>query len=155
MEPVFECKQCGHCCQGRGGIVLARRDLERLATYLDMSQDSIASRYAEKHGGKIKLRPGPDGFCIFFSQDSGCRVHQAKPDVCRAWPFFRGNLEDPVSLELAKDYCPGIRKDAAFSQFSSQGLAWLASKNLLADDEDQDAPNALKVTSLLAAGQRS
>jgi len=146
---------CGQCCRGRGGIVLAPRDLARLAAFLGQSEDDVASQYAEISAGKLKLKPGADGFCVFFRAGAGCGVHAAKPDVCRAWPFFRGNLADPHSLEMARDYCPGINKDASFAQFSSQGLNWLAAENLVAADDAPDAPNALKVASLLAAGQRS
>lgn len=149
VKSVFECQKCGHCCSGRGGIVLARRDIERLAAWLKMDAADMLSQYAENMGGKPRLRPGQDGFCIFFRAACGCSIHPAKPDVCRAWPFFRGNLADKLSLDMAREYCPGIRKDADHAEFVRQGLTFLVAEKLICDDSDADAPNALKAGSLL------
>lgn len=143
MAPVFECKKCGNCCQGRGGIVLSGRDLTRLAAFLGMTEEDTAVTYGEKSNGKLKIRTGEDGWCCFFRPNIGCIVHEGKPDICRAWPFFRGNLVDEVSFTLARDYCPGIDRSAEFSVFRAEGLAVLKAENLLAT-EDSSA-NALKI----------
>ena len=36
-ETVFQCRMCGHCCEGRGGIVVSPADLTRLAAFLDLA----------------------------------------------------------------------------------------------------------------------
>ncbi len=155
MNSVFECKKCGQCCRGRGGIVLAKRDLARLAAFLGLSEAETAERHALSDSGKLKLKLGADGSCIFFQAGVGCGVHAAKPDVCRAWPFFRGNIEDPYSFAMAREYCQGIGKDVSFECFSRTGLNWLAAECLIADENEPDSPNALKVAHMLAAGKRS
>lgn len=142
---VFECQMCGHCCEGRGGIVLAAKDLERLALHLGLPVAEFCRSHAEPRGGKLVVRSGADGFCVFFLAGTGCAVHPARPDVCRAWPFFRGNLEDPVSLELAASDCPGIRLEAGFAEFRRQGLDYLRENGLIADPDDAGAANALKI----------
>lgn len=128
---VFECKKCGHCCEGRGGIVLSPKDLARLAAHLDLDPRETAERYAEISNAKLKIRNGDDGFCIFFRRGAGCIVHEAKPDICRAWPFFRGNMEDAVSLDMARAFCPGIG-NVSFEEFASAGLEYLRENGLMA-----------------------
>lgn len=131
---AFDCAMCGHCCEGKGGIVLGPKDLTRIAAHFDLSEEDFAARYAELHNGKLKIKNGPDGFCIFFKAGKGCGVHIAKPDVCRAWPFFRGNIIDPESFALAKDYCPGINPEASHEAFAAEGRRLLTEDGLLAQD---------------------
>lgn len=145
ISGIFECKMCGHCCEGRGGIVLSPKDLARLAAFLGESRELAASKYAEISNGKLKIRAGADGRCIFFIEGRGCAVHEAKPDICRAWPFFRGNLQDPLSLEMAKDFCPGISPGVSFASFAREGLAWLGENGLVARDCSVEA-NALVIS---------
>lgn len=134
---VFTCQQCGQCCYGAGGIVLAPSDVDRLAGHLGLDPEEFIRKYAEQVGGKMRLQVGEDSYCVFFRQ--GCRVHEAKPDVCRAWPFFRGNIEDPDSLEMAKEYCPGIHPDASFEAFAAAGRAFLQREGLVRTNAGTDA----------------
>lgn len=141
-DSVFECRMCGQCCEGEGGIVLGRRDLERLAAFLGLAPEEFLAAYTFLNGEKIRLATGADGFCVFFKNGAGCQVHEAKPDICRAWPFFRGNIEDPHSLAMARAYCPGINPGASHSEFSSLGRRYLLENGLVSED----APaNALKI----------
>lgn len=144
---VFECKMCGHCCEGEGGIVLSADDLARIADYMQMSPKKFSELYAEPRGGKLVIRTGADGFCIFFVEGKGCSVHPGRPNICRAWPFFKGNLTDAVSLEMASLDCPGINMQAGFEEFSRQGLEYLRENDLIADENATDAANALKIKS--------
>lgn len=65
-----------------------------------------------------------------------------KPSICRAWPFFRGNIEDAASLAMAKEFCPGIKATAKHVDFAREGRAYLAANDLLAKDATCEA-NAL------------
>lgn len=140
-DTVFECQKCGQCCEGKGGIVLNKRDLARLAAFLNLNEEEFKQNFCEISAGKLKISSGGDGYCVFYRQNRGCAVHEIKPDVCRAWPFFRGNLEDPQSLAMAKTYCPGIAQTAIFSEFVAHGLRYLEENALISDDS---AANALK-----------
>ncbi len=142
---VFDCDRCGICCEGRGGIVLAPSDIRRMAAHLEMTEQTFLETWTELRGRLPSLIAGADGFCAFFQQGFGCSVHAARPDVCRAWPFFRGNLEDAGSFRMAKEDCKGIR-DVPHAAFQDAGLAYLHD-HTLAKEED-DAPNALRVTHL-------
>lgn len=145
MKQAFACRMCGHCCEGQGGIILSSFDLARIADHVGMGIAEFADFYAEERNGKLVVCTGQDGFCVFFRQGQGCEVHGGRPDICRAWPFFRGNLTDPVSLRMAREDCPGIT-DVSFEEFRRQGLAYLREHSLLADDDDTSAANALKIT---------
>ena len=143
---VFHCRMCGHCCEGKGGIIVSPNDLVRLASFLQLPETEVIDRFGEYLGGKLQIRTGADGFCIFFKQGKGCTVHEGKPDICRAWPFFRGNLLDSESFAMAKEFCPGIDKDAPHSTFCAEGKTYLSKMNLLAHDAHCEA-NALIIES--------
>ncbi len=136
---AFDCKMCGHCCLGEGGIVVSPKDLVRIADHLNLTGDEFAERHGVRKGDKLFIRVGEDGYCTFFVTGKGCGVHIAKPDICRAWPYFRGNVVDPDSLELAKDFCPGIRSDVSHAEFAKQGRAYLKENGLLASDPTCEA----------------
>lgn len=138
-DDAFDCKMCGHCCLGEGGIVVSPKDLVRIAAHLDMSPEDFAEQHGVWKGGKLFIRVGDDGYCTFFVMGKGCGVHVAKPNICRAWPFFRGNVVDADSLELAKDFCPGIRSDVTHADFAEQGRAYLKEHCLIATDPTCEA----------------
>ena len=141
-KPVFDCVRCGQCCTGEGGIVVGPHDQERLATHLHMTVEVFLRTYTQKRADKYLVRTGEDGRCVFFRDGAGCIVHTAKPDVCRAWPFFRGNMVDPVSFAMAKEFCPGIAKDATHEAFVAEGREYLREQRLEAHDGKHEA-NAL------------
>lgn len=151
---VFDCRMCGHCCQGQGGIVASAPELERLASFLGMDVAEFRERYTEPQGRKTVLRCADNGFCIFFDPEKACTVHPAKPDVCRAWPFFRGNLADAVSWELAQDYCPGIKAESGHPEFVRVGLAYVRDAGLAKSGREDEA-GALRVSDLTDGTDKS
>jgi len=136
---VFTCRRCGQCCQGKGGIVLAGRDVERLCRHLDLDRRTLLSRYTEDGGDMPRVQSSRNGFCIFYTD--GCGVYEARPDVCQAWPFFRANLLDPTSFAMARQGCPGINSTIAHGTFVRQGMAVLTSQGLIRTGDD--VPRAL------------
>lgn len=138
---AFECRMCGHCCKGEGGIVMAAKDQRRLADHLGLPLEDFLSRYTRTCGGKVILITGDDDYCIFFRQGEGCHVHPGRPDICRAWPFFKGNIVDAMSWEMIQEYCPGVRAEAGHDEFRRQGIEYIKSLNIECDDND--APEAL------------
>ena len=131
---TFSCQRCGKCCEGRGGIVVGPRDLTRLSVHFGLPGEEVLARYAEMMDGKPTLKVGDDGFCMFFKEGRGCTIHPARPSVCRAWPFFRGNLIDEVSFEMAREDCPGIRREASHAQFAHEGFRYLEDYKLRCHD---------------------
>lgn len=131
---TFSCQRCGKCCEGRGGIVVGPRDLPRLCVHFGLPAEEVLARYTETLGGKPTLKVGDDGFCMFFKEGKGCSIHPARPSVCRAWPFFRGNLIDPVSFEMAREDCPGISREASHAEFAHEGFRYLEDYKLRCRD---------------------
>lgn len=148
---VFACQCCGECCRGQGGIILGRKDSERLAAFLRLSVEDFHARYAEEMRGKRRLRAGRDGACVFFLDGTRCEVHEAKPDICRAWPFFRGNLEDPASLAMAAEGCPGIPPGVAFRDFAAAGARRLLDEGVFTEEAEACGPSSLLPKAVLEA----
>ena len=146
----FDCRRCGQCCRGSGGIVTSDDDLRRLCLHLNLSPEAFEAAWGERHGNKLHIRAGENGFCVFFAEGRGCVVHEAKPDICRAWPYFRGNLLDEGSLELSKQFCPGIPALLSHADFVRQGLARLEREGVIGS-AGKDEANALQVADLVAS----
>ena len=127
-----------------GGIVLGRRDRMRLSRWLDLSEEQLSEKYCEMTRGKLVLTTGPDGFCVFFRQGLGCAVHEAKPDICRAWPWFRGNLEDEQSFFMAREFCKGIDRAISHKAFAEAGKEYLRRKGIMGAGEDDEANSLLR-----------
>jgi uncharacterized protein len=141
-ELSFNCQRCGRCCKGEGGIVMTARDRERLARHLGLDTAAMLEHCAEAVADKIRLRMGSDGYCIFFVQGQGCSVHPGRPDICRAWPYFRGNLVDASSWEMIQTDCPGVNNEAGHALFVSEGVDYLY-KHDLVHEPGPEAPHAL------------
>ena len=150
VKAAFDCKRCGHCCQGEGGIVLTPRDRKRLAGHLALSVDDMLKQFAEQAGDKQRLRAGADGFCVFFLTGIGCGVHPGRPDICRAWPYFRGNLVDETSWEMIQSDCPGVEKSAGHEAFVQEGVDYLHDHDLI-HEPGPETPHALVLTTSLKA----
>ena len=134
QDGIFQCRMCGRCCEGHGGIVVSPGDVARLSGFLHLASEEFVARYGERTGGKVKIRAGDADCCIFFTRGEGCTVHEVKPAVCRAWPYFRGNIVDSESLGLAKAFCPGISPHVRHDDFARLGREYLREHNLLASN---------------------
>ncbi|MFW5487890.1 MAG: YkgJ family cysteine cluster protein [Desulfovibrio sp.] len=142
----FSCQRCGHCCEGKGGIIMTEADIERMAKGLGQSREDFLRENTETANGRIRMRVGPDDYCLHYNHEiKGCGVHLIRPDICRAWPFFRGNLIDSVSWELSQDFCPGINPSCGHDVFRSQGMQYLKDENIggPGGPDQPDLPNAL------------
>jgi len=114
---AFECKKCGTCCYGQGGITLESQEVEQIAAFLEISREAFLRRYCEKRNGRVSIGTGPDGYCLFFDQEKQCLIHPVKPGPCSSWPFYPAILKDQTNWELAKEACPGISREVPFEAF--------------------------------------
>ncbi len=143
-DSTFDCRMCGHCCEGSGGIIVSPKDLERLCSHFNISATEFQSQYGTITNRPLTVRSADNGNCIFFEKGKGCSVHNSKPDICRAWPYFRGNMVDDQSLYLAKHFCPGIKRDIAHKDFIEEGKNYLKENQLQANDATTQAIALLK-----------
>jgi uncharacterized protein len=138
---------CGQCCEGVGGIVATLEEQKAMAHFLNLDLTAFQNSFIRQNKDKSFVRNNQDGLCLFFIQDKGCAVHPVKPRTCRAWPFFRGNLMDESSFEMAREYCPGINRQVSFEEFVRQGLLYLEKQDLSWDRKSSTA-NALNITGI-------
>ena len=112
----FECQRCNVCCQGRGGIFLEAAEIAAAAALVQLSPAEFIARHCRPREGRYEVLVGADGSCGLLGPQ-GCRIHQAKPAICRRWPFFPGILANPSAFEDARQACPGIDPDISHADF--------------------------------------
>ena len=127
---AFECKQCGACCYGEGGIQVSGAEVKVAAAFLGMPPASFIRKFCEKRSGKLSIKTGSDGYCIFYDHEKKCLIHPAKPRSCVLWPFYLALLKDRDNWDLVKEACPGINPDCPFEEFVRQGEEKLEEWNI-------------------------
>jgi Fe-S-cluster containining protein len=118
---VFNCRQCGDCCAGRGGIHIKPQEVEEMAALLGLSREEFCRVYVEPSQMGPRLATA-NGVCVFLLKGNLCQVHPVKPFICRQWPFLPALLADPDELEHAKGACPGIDPDCSHEDFIKVAL---------------------------------
>jgi len=110
----FTCTQCGHCCTGEPGYVwLTKKEMQALATHLQVSFDDFTRKYVRKVGIRYSLIEKPDGACVFY--DKGCTVYAARPTQCRTFPFWPENLKSRIAWNELSEECPGVGQGRLYS----------------------------------------
>ena len=92
LHLLAECQRCGRCCREEKSIAVSIEDCRRIARHLGLSQKRFMMEYTRPHALKIaavgsaRLLCKEEGEpCPFYDPLlPGCRIHQAKPQVCRA-----------------------------------------------------------------------
>ena len=107
-DDIFQCTQCGECCQGFGGTYVSDKDIIRISRFLNCDPAKFAETYCDPSGSKLVLTQSEDGKCIFFKKN--CSIHPVKPLMCRAWPFLETIIKNPENWDAMAGSCPGIKK---------------------------------------------
>jgi len=110
-DDIFECQQCGECCNGFGGTYVTELDIINISTYIKHEPEKFASQYCDKSGSRYVLTLGSDGCCIFFDKKEQCTIHPVKPYMCKAWPFIQPVIKHPENWNAMANSCIGIKKD--------------------------------------------
>ena len=111
-ETIFECIQCGECCNGFGGTYVTPANIAAIADYIGADPETFVRDYCQMSGSRPVLAQGPDGYCVFF-RDKLCSIHPVKPRMCRAWPYIESVLKDPANWRMMAGSCPGMRTDVS------------------------------------------
>ena len=114
VSEIFDCQQCGYCCQGETTVSLDKDDQERMIRHLGMERNEVAREYWRKTGNTIQMKI-VGGHCIFY--DNGCTIHAGKPWRCTQWPLHPSILEDQGNFEIIKKSCPGINRELSYDDF--------------------------------------
>jgi Fe-S-cluster containining protein len=120
MMKAFDCKMCGLCCFGEGGIFLQGDDVKKISQHLKVPPEAFVEQYCVDHNGRLYVGTDASGWCLFYVVDQGCAIHPVKPEPCRLWPFFSANVKDRDTWKAAQEACPGINPDCPFEDFQSQ-----------------------------------
>ncbi len=109
----FSCSQCGNCCTGPTGAVwFTDEEARAMAKKLDISVDDFYKHYTRKIGVKWSLTENViDGKydCVFLNRETekpSCKLYEARPSQCRAWPFWPENLRTEANWLRAKRDTP-------------------------------------------------
>ncbi|MCP4640279.1 MAG: YkgJ family cysteine cluster protein [bacterium] len=108
----YECQRCGACCRpdwfpgaAYAAAIFRPDDVVRAAGHLGISAEECEAKYEIKKG-HVRVVEKP---CTFQDADGACTVYDVKPDLCTAFPFKWGNVEDPPeNLIKFAAMCPGI-----------------------------------------------
>ncbi len=84
------CNACNHGCKYGSGS-LAGDDSKKIAAFLGVSEEELKKGFLEEVElfNKRLLRPKlireskPFGRCVFFDDEKGCTIHDAKPLECK------------------------------------------------------------------------
>ncbi len=113
----FSCRHCGSCCKGVNAYVwIDHNDLERLSKFLDISVMEFRRVYTEIVDKAVALKSFPNGDCVFYGEEIGCRVHSARPLQCSSFPFWPEYLRDEHSWEIVAKRCPGVNSGELHSK---------------------------------------
>ena len=118
----FECTGCGNCCAGpeEGYIWITAKEIGFLADSLKMTVEAVREKYIRRVGFRFSIienRATKD--CIFLTPNNdgcrGCAIYAVRPNQCRTWPFWSGNLASPDTWNLAAVKCPGINRGRLYT----------------------------------------
>jgi Fe-S-cluster containining protein len=116
LPPVFQCRQCGECCHGQGGILPSPQEQELIAQYLKIPLAVLRRDYLEATPSGLAVKTRPEGGCIFLVGQR-CRIHPVKPRICRDWPFLPALLLHEEEFTAAKTACAGLDPNGTHSDF--------------------------------------
>lgn len=111
VERIFECQQCGECCRGYGGTLVAEADIAAIAEYLGIATEEMVALHCRVSATGMVIAQADDGYCVFL-RDRLCGIHPVKPRMCREWPFLQSVLTDTQNWRDMASACPGMKTDA-------------------------------------------
>ena len=122
----FTCTRCGTCCKGPdpGHVFLDDAEAERMAEVLGLSLEEFARRYLRRvEGDRVSLIERANHDCVFWADEGGCQVYEARPSQCREFPFWPENLTSPTAWDVPAAYCPGMNRGRLYSQAEVERIA--------------------------------
>ena len=99
----FECQRCNQCCLKPGYVYLKKGEEERIATYLGLDPYQFTEEYCDLVDRQRLVLKKREGEVCVFLEDSGCRIHEVKPQQCRDFPM-------KWHTENSLQYCEGLKK---------------------------------------------
>jgi len=112
----FKCKRCAVFCCKLGGPIVKEADLKLLAKIgLDPFKFLVPLRrpYDRQKDAVGALKQKKDGSCIFLRYDRStglyeCRIYEARPSLCKLYPFEFVPEEDGTGVLSVIPCCNGL-----------------------------------------------
>lgn len=119
-KTYYNCLDCpAYCCSVYERVQVTPRDVRRLATYFNVSEEIALARFTKTYEKERVLRRKADPVlgqaCHFLNLETRrCTIYHARPAVCRQFPdttrcayydllkFERQQQGDPDALPLVK-----------------------------------------------------
>ena len=106
------CNSCdGNCCIGESGYIwISIKEIEKLASYLNLPIKEVFLKYINKIDYKFSLKEvyiSKNNYrCIFFNMDKKqCDIYEVRPTQCKTYPFW--DRFKKYKSEVIKE-CPAI-----------------------------------------------
>ena len=83
----YQCHRCSNCCKWPGEVVVSDREIDAIASYLEMPVDQFVEQYTKVRANRpgLTLIEKPNNECIFLD-GIDCTINPAKPDQCAGFP---------------------------------------------------------------------
>ena len=103
----FKCRSCGYCCTLI--VPLKKEDIERIKKLgYDEKDFAEATPFGDR---RIKMK---NYYCYFLGLHKGetfCRIYEARPSICKDYPFFKDHTGECFPPRLFDDIkFPGENK---------------------------------------------
>lgn len=113
LQSFFQCQQCGGCCKVCSHISLDKNDIQDLSNFLKISEHDVIKKYTHRSLLNTKELNHNGACCFYDSSSKRCMVYEARPRVCRSYPFMspEQNMyrDAGYGFKLYSD-CPGCSK---------------------------------------------
>ncbi len=122
----FGCTSCGDCCRGPevGYVFVEAEDVEAMAAHLELDVQEFGRRYLRRvQGNKLSLTEKRNLDCVFWEDEVGCKVYQARPLQCRQYPFWPEVIESPDTWDAERPDCPGIGEGRIYTAAEVERIA--------------------------------
>jgi Fe-S-cluster containining protein len=97
---------------------VTREEIRAIADYLGRPDGKLERSEVRRVALRHSLTEKPNGDCIFLVRENGktsCAIHEVRPQQCRTWPFWEGNLKTPHDWNTASKNCPGMGRGQHYS----------------------------------------
>jgi Fe-S-cluster containining protein len=111
----FDCLRCGTCCSHPPSLI--PKEGRAAAKRVGMSNEEFFDKYVvlepNIYCGYLAVFDRVGDECIFYSKEKGkasCKIHGAKPNLCRSKPVMRyGSDSNPSSenMKILFEFCRG------------------------------------------------
>jgi len=107
----LQCKRCGTCCIDTDPIDLFPKDIRRIASFLNITEEKAIQEYTIPHptiSDHLAMKHSlPCGFYDLMKKR--CNIYPARPTVCRCCPFLSPEQLGLQGIKLYRD-CPASKE---------------------------------------------